>query len=409
MAPAPFRNTVAQVILQYISPPSQLDRPLPPCLLSKTLRQRYHFLGVSPENPKEYLCWPVPYSNTSHKVIDLLENLPQTDGDTHFNVRYTADDEYAYAHVHPPASGDDGIRLIFQWDQEEGWRYHDTRLLPFPPNSQLSPVDISSAILKPVDQSTTVHRPNHDAAVSEDASDSDDDDYWNAYGAQEPTIVDEDTVAVVTESANSEDAYWNLYSKVHGSADSTRPSPPPMPFRKPYQLEDVPMDPDSPHPLPVPVRVVSEDTYEDALPIPSGAIIKPSTHFPWDPASPRALSQLLSNISPRGSPHTQSLATSSGFETELESDILSPVPESDCTSSTGLGLIGAHDDVDDSSCVQMDTLDDGRITTESIDDGLRDSIRGIYSLWKASRICAINRPDGETDRDTFLRIVEGLI
>ena len=59
---------------------------------------------------------------------------------------------------------------------------------------------------------------------------------------------------------------------------------------------------DSPHPLPVPVRLSYEDAYAEPLPIPSSILPRPGSHSRWDPASPTALSRLLSAISPRESP-----------------------------------------------------------------------------------------------------------
>jgi len=37
-------------------------------------------------------------------------------------------------HVKP--TGDNGLRLVFEWDGEESWKYHDSTLMPFPPGTR---------------------------------------------------------------------------------------------------------------------------------------------------------------------------------------------------------------------------------------------------------------------------------
>jgi hypothetical protein len=221
MSPTPLSSTTVYMTLQYISPPSQLDRPLPSHLLSKSLIQRHHFLEISPENAAEYLSWP---SDISAQAVDLLELCPPSHGDDppSYPIQYTSDAEHTYAHVALPPAGYDGeaTRLVFQWDSD-GWKFHDTKLMPFPSNSVASlnaepPVtgptmrtDISSI-------SDTSSQYNAYGFNDRDDGSDDDDDYWNAYGAEDDDDVPRERQTAKDSADDSEDAYWARYSSVQG-------------------------------------------------------------------------------------------------------------------------------------------------------------------------------------------------
>lgn len=219
MSPSPLAPGTVQVALQYIVPPSQLDQPLPPFLLSKPLLQRHHFLAIPPDDPAQYLCWP---SETSARAVDLLENLPRPvddDAPQAYPVQYTSDIEHTYAHValHVPGEAD-AMRLVFQWDELDGWKFHDTKLMPFPEGSKpgLSELLFSQMSLGSSPQSDT-SAPAYNPYGFSDQSDDSDDDYWNAYGANdsdEPSP--RNPLAASKDADDSEDAYWARYAAVQG-------------------------------------------------------------------------------------------------------------------------------------------------------------------------------------------------
>lgn len=179
-------------LLEYV------DRAIPPYLLSKPLLQRHHFLGISPDNPAEYLAWPS--SDRSHAVRLLLQSHPiPPSHDTPLCVNYTADPENILAHVRITPD----LRLIFLWDSDQ-WLYHNLALMPFPPKSYSTFDDAlvaytSDDFLQEQSYSVTV----------------DDDSYWNSYGndSDQPSI----SADALDPTPSSEDAYWAQYSTVQGS------------------------------------------------------------------------------------------------------------------------------------------------------------------------------------------------
>ncbi|KAK7694625.1 hypothetical protein QCA50_001812 [Cerrena zonata] len=281
MSPTPISPSTVQVTLQYISPPSQLDQPLPPYLLSKSLLQRHHFLSIAPDDPQEYLCWPTSREQAP-KAIELLDAIPvpaSDDAPRNFPVHYSFDGEYIYAHADVSHDNAPGARLVFQWDEDDGWKYHDAGVMPFPPNSQAS-------LLDALENKPSVFQPTAPNPLAVDSFNSDDDDYWNAYGSQDALDESEkDPISLHSDAVGTEDAYWAQYASVHGTADSTRPSPLPVHRRKPQHFELT--DPDSPNPLPV--RIGTDDPAENASPLPVAATRILTADSRWGPASPRTL------------------------------------------------------------------------------------------------------------------------
>jgi len=205
MDPTPILPHSVNLILHYISPPSQLSIPLPPHLISKDLLHRHHFL--QPDTPDAYLCWPSPHQ---YHTIAFLENLHIDDDQcTTYPVRYVSDDQ-TYAHVAVTS----GLRLIFQWDNLEGWKYHDAKLMPFPPGCYTSLQDaVNQPLVKPVAEYSSPISGGRDLA--------DEDTYWDAYGQEE---ADEETS--ITSRGNhaqdsTEDDYWAQYAAVQGASAST--------------------------------------------------------------------------------------------------------------------------------------------------------------------------------------------
>ena len=220
MPPTPIQPGLVHLVLQYIAPPSQLTQPIPPHFLSKSVLQRHHFLQITPDDPQEYLCWP----SSRGRAVELLEDFPQRPDDepVSYPVQYTSDAEETLAHVYLPVGDGDGVRLVFKWDESDGWKYHDLAMMPFPLNSSASPEQIPTKeteyIAPPVQSVPALSYA--DNLHGDDGSD--DDDYWNAYGAQDDAAPsnDDSFMAGKDAEAGTEDAYWARYSSVHGQSSS---------------------------------------------------------------------------------------------------------------------------------------------------------------------------------------------
>ena len=208
----PISSYTVNLILQYISPPSQLVRPIPSHLLSLSLLQRHALLEISPQDPSAYLSWP---SSDSDRVIQHLESLqmPLNELAPDLVVGYTVDPEHAYAHVHIKPTGDNGLRLVFEWDGEESWKYHDSTMMPFPPGTRpfLGDPAAHSA-------SDFIPSPSFggEQQIKGAISNSDDDDYWNSYGAEDDSGTKLLPSTIKGEADVSEDAYWSRYAAVQG-------------------------------------------------------------------------------------------------------------------------------------------------------------------------------------------------
>ena len=211
MTPIPISPLSINIVLQYILPPSQLSQPLPTHLTSSSLLKRHHFLQINPNDSIEYLCWPSP---NRERTIDLLENIsiPRDDeGKDDYDVRYTSDVEYTYAHVRL----EEHLRIIFQWDAEDGWKYHDTNLMPFPPGTQES---LQEVLADAVAKASWVENPFPKLSLGSDevGKHDEDDEYWNAYGAQGDDNIHHEQESLLLTAGSSEDAYWAQYASVQG-------------------------------------------------------------------------------------------------------------------------------------------------------------------------------------------------
>jgi hypothetical protein len=218
MEQIPLSSYTIDLILQYISPPSQLARPIPPHLLSRSLLQRHALLEISPQDPSAYLSWP---SSDSDRAIQHLESLqmPLDEQAQDFLVGYTVDPERAYAHAHVKPTGDDGLRLVFEWDGEESWKYHDSTVMPFPPGTRPFLDDPAARAASDSVSSPTSGVERVKGATSD--GEDDDDDYWNSYGAEDDSGIKLSSSTSKGEADVSEDAYWAQYAAVQGMISVT--------------------------------------------------------------------------------------------------------------------------------------------------------------------------------------------
>lgn len=204
-----------------------------------------------------------------------------------------------------------------------------------------------------------------------------------------------------------------------GTADSTIPTPPIVRRKQAYGYHEDSADTDYQHPLAVPARNDVRDVPGEALHIPNALNDLPPRwlhhHNPrWGPACPKALAQLLADISPRQSP-PQFAAIIPDFEDDLE---LSPPlagssDDSDTISSPDddiLGTIPARTDEDRSGTTASDVPTEQPPAAEAtspvsaIEEPLRQSLQGLFALWKSSRSQEGAISEEET-RQSFLRIV----
>ncbi|TDL28450.1 hypothetical protein BD410DRAFT_780960, partial [Rickenella mellea] len=366
--PSSFPPHILNILCQYIAP---LNHPIPPHLLSKQLRQRHNFLNLSPDDPLSYLSWPSA-SDDPAQLLNLLNSLSAPhDFDIlpENPVKYASDGEHFYAHVHPTSllhNDVDGLRLVFQWDDEQHtWVYHDAKLMPFPPHAVHSLDDIP---LEP---------PSANAEIVDNQDE--DDGYWNSYGdIDASTQQSAMPFAVDLSDGKSEDAYWAQYAMVQGSGDSTLPSPLPNTVRK----------------LP-PERIIVKDNNNSSL-------------------SPHDLALRLTNLSPQHSrspspspspapapllaPRTFSSVTPSSLPTSAsaESSTVSFSARAETTRlpATDIG-------VGENALCSADTN-----MSRNFDDGVAQAIQGIYSMWTTQNTSYARSPQ---DKAAFLDIVKSAI
>ncbi|KAI9445167.1 hypothetical protein H4582DRAFT_1871148 [Lactarius indigo] len=379
------------LILQYICPPSQLITPIPSDLLSLSLLQRHRLLDITPADTPSYLTWP---SSDRDRAIQHLESLPMPLDELapDFLVGYAADPEHAYAHVHVKSTGDDGLRLVFEWDGQESWKYHDSNVMPFPPGTHQS---LSDAVAGA--DTITIPVPESKAPKSGNGGDDtdDDDDYWNSYGAEDACSMQPSPSVGRDEVDASEDAYWARYASVQGSADSTVPSPVHKTARKLQAPHDV--------------------SHAESIPILT-ADIRSRLRDPKAPPSPNTLTSRLTALSPRpviASP------LSVGFSEPGPEDDIPDATDDDTESPSSLAgeetpwetgtVEKIHEPV---PAFNQTTNLSSRQGVDQDDDGLavQDAVRGLFWLWKTTRRGSIPERTGEAssdehDRADFLQLV----
>ncbi|KAG6842632.1 hypothetical protein C0991_000159 [Blastosporella zonata] len=366
--PETLLPTAISLVLGHIVPPSLLA-PLPPHLISNPLAQRHRFLNISPHQPAQYLAWPSDSNpNAQQSAVDLLEDPSNLPHHPQYTVRYTSDPESSFAHAaisthHPPA-----LRLVFQW-ASDGWKFHNLALMPFPPNSYESIQEIIT------------HRP---LDFLDEPSVPDDDDerdaYWDAYGLGDD--IDDHTGIKHFKPEHepaTEDAYWARYSSVHGSGDSTRPTPP----------------------------TVNQKLDNERVILSYPHHCTSSAYNPLAPPSPKALASLLANLLQRAPLPPPLDDSDSGFGSASTSDGSTSYPVS--PSFHASDIVSSPDA--SSALLSVATYTPSLQTPDEHDftrdhearHALKDTIRGVYCLWKTGRV--IDSPAVDGDREEFLEIV----
>lgn len=162
------------------------------------------------------------------------------------------------------------------------------------------------------------------------------------------------------------------------------------------------------YPLPVPIRSEFSDPRDEVLHIPSSFVqhTQSTGSRRSDPASPKDLARRLAEISPRDEP-----SHIADFE-DVEALELSPPLESD-DSSDALGLITSAEaspsGLDEPQGVsELDgAVDLGSADAEDL--ALRQSLKGLYALWKLSRARKGISSSEQEDRAAFMKVVDTVI
>ncbi|KAI0257525.1 hypothetical protein BJV78DRAFT_1383712 [Lactifluus subvellereus] len=397
--PVPISLYTINLVLQYISPPSQLANPIPSNLLSHSLLQRHVLLEISPADSSSYLSWP---SSGRERAIQHLESLqmPLDELASDFLAGYTADSEHVYAHVHVKPTGDDGLRLVFEWDGQDSWKYHDSNVMPFPPGTRPSLSDAIAA-------TTTVSSPELSGTNQEktgnDDGESSDNDYWNSYGMEDGRGMQLLSSTSKGETDANEDAYWARYASVQGTADSTIPSPVHKTTRR---LQSVP----------VAQHVSCEEIISTVT-----ADTRPHHRDPKAPPSPNTIRHRLTALSPR----PLDISPPSDAFTEPDSEDIPGATDDDTESPSSFLDHKTHWERGTVQRSREECIASSTVATETVnsfsrqgmnqgDDSraLQDAVRGLFWLWKTTRQGSRSFP-GETkeastdelDRADFLQLV----
>ncbi|KAH8120368.1 hypothetical protein DFH11DRAFT_1539519 [Phellopilus nigrolimitatus] len=451
------------LLLSYLSP---LDQPLPPHLLSAPLRQRHHFLGLgadldTPQDAAAYLSWPAPsgVQTDALSIADLLGALPSAenfDPLVAYPIKYSYDGEAVYAHAQVPVHdfGDrnsEGTRR----DRDERGRLEISRCQAnaFPrghsrlAQAALDPTASSSSHTATVSENAPHTHSVHFASSvlksnsyqAESGPDSDDDAYWNLYG-RSSSDDDEDesfnprhaaSASGGTDDEKAEDAYWAQYASVHGTADSTRPSP----LLQKHKLHD-PSQPlpaqnastdsshhydahDERHPGVYDSFGVEHVEHLQQAGFTNFADLRADADLSPGALSARALARRLHSLSPRPS-HTPSPAPREDEDTGTEGTSSLDSSDSPQTSDgllcTPPVLLEASPHTEIVSPIprvlrkpfELEGGDREDKIEDDVDAGLRDAIKGLYCLWATTRKGRTNASVAD-EKDAFIRVVNNVV
>ncbi|CUA73997.1 hypothetical protein RSOLAG22IIIB_01518 [Rhizoctonia solani] len=382
MNPTPLASHTISLALQYLLPPSEL----PTHLISRPLLQRHNFLSISPSDAAAYLCWPHPNAD-AEKSVAALEHLATQD---HEQLVRSAEIRYQ-----PQASSSDAaqarvwlgnaVQLVFIWEEDQdgaGWRYFDADHRPLPSNC--------SHTLTPALQVTPPEQDQERDVVSAD-------DYWAGYDSgsspRSPRIPEREL------AADDEDAYWASYGAVHGSADSTVPSPGPqkkrldawgreeLPWEEHAELDAQAWDAEEPtsrHGLGVTILSDSRPPTPPTMPTRT-IVLATQTHQPQQIAP-------LPDLNHRNwtSPPSSLSAPFSALS-EPDDAPLDEEPKNEPEDS------GVKDDGDSApASIKI---------PNAIDTGLSSAVKGMYAMWLTSR----QDVNSEETRQAFMELVRDVL
>lgn len=217
--PVPLAHATIASTLQFLVPPSV--HGIPSSLLSRQLRNRHHFLSLTPEDQAAYFCLnPEHPSQDTSKVLSTLHELAdQNAEDLARSIQYSTDGEDLLCHVITADPG--ALQFIFIWETPDAsdssdqaqWKYLDVK--PFSPSNSLYGTlqEAEEAKLKVHSKSSLTRE-----ASAEDS-------YWSAYNNVAPSVTNgrsaflnglirnESATGLSRGSASPrrEEAYWDRY------------------------------------------------------------------------------------------------------------------------------------------------------------------------------------------------------
>jgi hypothetical protein len=275
--------------------------------------------------------------------------------------------------------------------------------MPFPPRSRES---LQEVLADAAAKSPQVDKPL--SIRTSEAGEKGDDEYWNAYDAQEDDDnYPEHEVQPLTEESG-EDAYWAQYASIQGphsllyppqssyidislgSGDSTVPSP--LHDRRqlhlpPHLRDQRPSTPPTP----------DYDQNQRPLPIPNPHFMIYKKHDRLEPPSADALAERLGSISPRQSqPSSLSRSTSSEFLSEMSEHHI----DDGTDDGSRTAAISSSNPLERLGAISLLKSHPGDVGGNEKEIALMESIRSVYKLWKMTA----RTEEGEDDREVFLRV-----
>ena len=371
--PIPLAQSTIVSALQFLIPPSV--HGIPSSILSRQLRNRHHFLSVSPDEPAAYFCLnPDHPSQDTTKVLSTLHELAdQNMEDLARSIRYSTDGEDLLSHVITADPG--SIQFVFIWETPDandtsekiGWKYLDVK-----------PASSSSLLYNTLQEAEEARvRANTKTTLTREASGNSiaDDSYWSAYENVAPAVSNGRTAFLNgllrnesgaglsrgSASPRREEAYWDRYG--YGSDDDDGVDAPP-----PISIAPAPVE-----------------------------------------ADPRVFGQMPTQTS-KFSPEALSEALALHIQPEL-------VPSSDITRgvTVSLNTPPSKDQIvqlasEPSSPLQAPSFSEASATGSNItsigEKAVTDATRGIYNLWRNTR-----NPQGSEngstseEKEKFLELV----
>lgn len=170
-------------------------------LLSRPLRRRHTLLDIALEaDPVSYLSWP-PHPPNLFSLLSFSHS-------SHRLTVYLADPISLFAHTQINAE----LQLVFLYhpeDQDYPWKYHDTRVLPLPPNAQTSlALALEALQLSPLDNTM-------DASYDDNPS-----AFWEGYQSSDSSPISHAKELPISSDLGEDSAerqYWDRYSGIQGS------------------------------------------------------------------------------------------------------------------------------------------------------------------------------------------------
>lgn len=359
--PVPLAHSTIASTLQFLIPPS--IHGIPSSIISRQLRNRHHFLSITPDQAAAYFCLnPEHPSQDTSKVLSTLHELAdQNMEDLARSIRYSTDGEDLLSHVITAEPG--SIQVVFIWETPDAndssnkteWKYLDVK--PFLSSDSLY------STLQAAEEARL--KANSKSSLTRQASGNSiaDDSYWSAYGNVAPSV------------SNGRAAFLNGLIRNESGTGLSRGSV--SPRREEAYWDRYGYDSDEDEGGGAPVPIVAPPPAAEAEPRTLGhAQI-------WNASaarfSPEALSEALAmHLQPElpSSTITQDLAVS--LNTPPQKQILVQPASEPASPLQAPSFSDISVEQDTSSAVGSNAASTG-------EKAVADATRGIYNLWRNTR------------------------